>query len=409
MPAPLLQRFLQGPGLAEAPVLGLAVSGGSDSLGLLHLAVEAGLTCHAVTVDHGLRPEAAAEAETVARICAGLGVPHQVLRWQGWDRRGNLQDQARRARYRLIADWARAQGIGAVALGHTRDDLAETFLMRLARGAGVDGLSAMQASRFHLGLRWLRPLLAIGRAELRADLAARGVVWADDPSNDNPAFDRVRVRRAMAGLDPLGLDAPRLAEVAGHLAEVREALEAAMLEAARRHARIDAGDVLLDRAVFDLPAEILRRLLVQALAFVSSAEYGPRGPALRLATERLRQADAVTLHGCRLAPGRHGLRIYREARAVEGCTAAPDALWDGRWRMSGPQNNGLEVRMLGVEGLAACKDWRATGRPRDSLIASPAVWQGDRLVAAPLAGWQNGWAAATGRLEEAFFLSVLSH
>lgn len=409
MPAPLLERFLQGPGLAEAPVLGLAVSGGSDSLGLLHLAVEAGLTCRAVTVDHGLRPEAAAEAETVARICAGLGVPHAVLRWQGWDRRGNLQDQARRARYRLIADWALAQGIGAVALGHTEDDLAETFLLRLARGAGVDGLAAMQARRLHLGVTWLRPLLGCARAELRADLVARGVVWADDPSNDNPAFDRVRMRQAMVGLAELGLGPERLAGVAGHLAEVREALETTMLEAARRLARIDAGDVLLAPPVFDLPAEILRRLLLQALAFVSSAEYGPRGPALQRATRLLRAGRPVTLHGCRMLPGRDGLRICREARAVAGCIAAPGALWDGRWRLRGPQNNGLEIRSLGTEGLAACKDWRATGRPRASLIASPAVWQGDRLVAAPLAGADNGWSAETERLQEAFFLSVLSH
>ena len=105
-------------------------------MALLLLALDAGLQVRAVTVDHGLRPEAAAEAAWVGRLCAGLGVPHDTLQWQGWDGAGNLQDQARRARLSLIADWAKVAGLGAVALGHTQDDQAETVLMRLARRAG---------------------------------------------------------------------------------------------------------------------------------------------------------------------------------------------------------------------------------------------------------------------------------
>ncbi|HEX9857861.1 MAG TPA: tRNA lysidine(34) synthetase TilS, partial [Paracoccaceae bacterium] len=238
-------RFLQGLGDVAHP-LGLAVSGGGDSMALLHLTVQAGVPCIAATVDHGLRPESADEAAGVARVCAGLGVPHEVLRWQGWDGSGNLQDQARRARYRLMADWALRQGIGAVALGHNRDDLAETFLMRLAREAGVDGLAAMSPRRRFLGVEWRRPLLGIGRDELRGWLAGQGLTWVDDPSNANDRYDRVKMRKALGGLAPLGITAPGLAAVALHLAEVRQALEVQTLAAAREMARVEAGDVLLD-------------------------------------------------------------------------------------------------------------------------------------------------------------------
>ncbi|WP_114967069.1 tRNA lysidine(34) synthetase TilS, partial [Alkalilacustris brevis] len=191
---------LAGPG-DDAPGLGVAVSGGGDSVALLLLvadwAAARGVRLRAVTVDHGLREGAAQEAEAVARLCAELGIGHDILRWQGWDGQGNLQDAARRARQGLIAGWARDHGLAAVALGHTRDDQAETVLMRLARGAGVDGLSGMAPLRLAVGLAWLRPLLDVGRAELRALLRARGVPWAEDPSNEDARFQRVRARRAL--------------------------------------------------------------------------------------------------------------------------------------------------------------------------------------------------------------------
>ena len=405
----LLWRFLQGPGLAEAHALGLAVSGGGDSIALLHLAVEAGIARRAVTVDHGLREGSAAEAARAGRICAGLGVAHDILRWQGWDGRGNLQDQARRARYRLMADWARGHGLDAVALGHTRDDVAETFLMRLARGAGVDGLAAMQAVRRAEGMLWLRPLLGIGRDELRAELRRRGADWIEDPSNENPAFDRVRIRRAQAVLADLGLGFDRLAGVAGHLAQVREALDRQLADLAPRLAREDRGDVVLAPAAFDQPPEILRRLLVAALRWVASADHGPRGPALAQATVALRAGRGVTLAGCRMLPRREGLRICREWQAVRDLAAPADGLWDGRWRFAGGAGAGLEIRALGEVGLALCPDWRATGLPRPGLLASPALWEGARLVSAPLAGRAEGWNLVSDLSRNGDFLSLLSH
>ena len=179
--------------LPETPArIGIAVSGGGDSMALLHLmhrrAVEGGPPVAAVTVDHGLRPESAAEAAGVAAFCAARGIPHQTLRWQGPSETGNLMDQARRARLRLIAAWAQGAGgpgIGHVVLGHTADDQAESFLMNLGRAAGIDGLSGMRPAWHEQGIHWARPLLGHSRAALRDYLRRHGLPWVDDPSNDN--------------------------------------------------------------------------------------------------------------------------------------------------------------------------------------------------------------------------------
>ena len=410
MIAAVRQRFLQGLGDAVAQPLGLAVSGGGDSIALLHLAVQAGLAVRVATVDHGLRLESAAEADQVARICAGLKVPHTVLRWQGWDRRGNLQDQARRARYRLLADWARGCGLGAVVLAHTCDDQAETFVMRLARGAGVDGLAAMPVRRLSQGITWLRPLLTVGRAELRAWLTGQGLPWVEDPSNDDAHYHRVRVRKALGTLAEVGITAPTLAHVAGHLAQVRVALDQQVLAAARQFARTLAGDVVLDAACLtELPPEILRRMLRAALLWVASSEYGPRGEALARLIAAVQAGQTATLLGCRVLVGRGVVRVTREWQAVRDVVAEPGALWDRRWQVSGPQAKGLQVRALGEAGLAHCPLWRTTGLPRASLLASPALWRGGDLVAAPLAGRPDGWQAETVGGGQAFHLSVLSH
>lgn len=393
--------------------MGLAVSGGGDSVALLHLAAAAGLRVAVATVDHGLRAEAAAECAAVASECAALGVAHDVLHWR-WDGRGNLQDAARRGRLALLSGWARERGLAAVALGHTRDDVAETFLMRLARDAGVDGLAAMAARREVGGVAFLRPMLGIGRGELRAWLLTRGVVWAEDASNEDARFARVRARRAVAAMADAGAGAEEIAALAARMAEVRDALEAATAEAAARVARVDRGDVILDAtALGALSAEIRRRLVLAAVLWIASAEYGPRGAELERFLRAVAEGRAATLAGVRLTVGQGRLRLTREARAANGAEAFPGSDWDGRWRVSGPESGpeskGLMVRALGERGLALCPDWRGAGMPRASLLASPAVWDGEVLVAAPLAGWGAGWRADCRAPKGALAAAPLSH
>jgi tRNA(Ile)-lysidine synthase len=401
---------------ARRPIqhLGVAVSGGGDSVALLHLlnawsgAAQARLSV--VTVDHGLRPEAAGEAAFVSALCAGLSLPHTTLKWEGWDGTGNLPDAARQARYGLIARWASDQGVDAVALGHTLDDQAETFLMRLARGSGVDGLAAMRRDWEAGGLRWLRPLVEVPRTALRGYLRAGGLDWKEDPSNEDPRFRRVQVRKALELLEPLGITTRRITDTAERMELARQALRACTHAAAARICHVEAGDVLIGcDGLGGLEADIRQRLFAQAVMWVSGAVYKPRLDALREALERVQEGAVRTLHGCLITPKGNTLRIGREYNAVRALVCAPGALWDKRWRLSGDFQPGMEVRALGEGGLGHCKNWRATGLPRQTLVASPAIWQGDRLISAPLAGFGPGWSAEIDPSRGDFLAFLLSH
>lgn len=380
------------PGLAP---LGLAVSGGGDSMALMHLAAgwADGRALHVATIDHGLRDASAAEAASVARAARALGLPHTVLHWTGWDGRGNLQQAARDARRHLLADWARDAGLGAIALGHTQDDQAETMLLRLARGSGVDGLAAMAPRTGAHGIQWLRPLLGHSRAELRDWLRARGLAWVDDPSNDNPDFDRIKARRILAELAPLGLSAARLARSAQHMQDARDVLERTANDAAEGVMRQDHGDIVFDAPALDaLPRDTRDRLVTRALCAIASRPYRPR---LRALHEALAVRKA-TLHGCLLTRKSGCLRITREAQAVARLRAPLHARWDQRWRVIPPPRplpDGLEIGALGAQGLQHCPDRAEWCLPRASLLASPAIWDGTRLIAAPLAGMGKDWRA----------------
>ena len=259
--APLIARMTQA--CAGFDRVGVAVSGGSDSTAALVLAVRAlgPARIAAVTVDHGLRPQSRAEAESVARHCARLGVSHDILTWT--DRPGgNLQASARRGRRRLIADWAQGR-VGAVILGHTQDDQAETVLLNIARGSGVDGLAAMPRRLERDGIIWLRPLLDTPRAALRDMLRARGIDWVDDPSNDNPAFDRVRMRQAGPLLAELGLSTQTLAALADRMQMARAVLHADAMRLFRAHVRVTLPEGVDPETVQEALEEISGEIMVE--------------------------------------------------------------------------------------------------------------------------------------------------
>lgn len=364
-------------------------------MALLHLLHASGhRDLHVVTVDHGLRPDSAAEADGVATCCAALGLPHVTLRWDDNAGSGNLQDRARRARYGLMGRWAADHGIADIALGHTRDDQAETVLMQIARRAGVDGLAAMPMTQLREGITWHRPLLDVARADLRQYLRAAGVAWADDPGNEDERFDRVKARKALALLAPLGIDAAALVAVAANMGRSRAALDAATRDLAHAIARADAGSVVIDRrALLAGPAELRRRLLALALRWVGGGENAPRQSAQARVEAAIREGQQAALHGCLVHVTADSVHILREPAAVGATTCATDALWDGRWRLDGPHAPDLCVRALGESGLRACADWRATGLPRAVLLGSPAIWRDATLIAAPLAGFGAGWTA----------------
>ncbi|HVZ00121.1 MAG TPA: tRNA lysidine(34) synthetase TilS, partial [Dongiaceae bacterium] len=189
------------------PVVAVAVSGGPDSMALALLLDEwaghRGGRVEAISVDHGLRPESAAEAEQVGRWLAARRVTrHTILRWTGGKPEAGLQAAARAARYRLLTEHCRAEGILHLCLAHHLDDQVETRAMRAARQSGPAGLAGMSAVRDWSGVRLLRPLLGITKHALQATLVARGQDWIEDPSNRNPAFERVRWRGQAVEADP---------------------------------------------------------------------------------------------------------------------------------------------------------------------------------------------------------------
>lgn len=374
--------------------IGVAVSGGGDSMALLDLLRQWGKAeVVVVSVYHGLRAEAVEELALVAEVAAQYGLSHDILQWH-WSGAGNLQNAARDGRREAIASWAREKSLRHVALGHTKDDQAETFLMRLARGSGVDGLACMSEARDVDGLTWLRPLLDVSRDDLRQHLRSGAISWADDPSNEDPRFDRVKARLMFETLTPLGLSVDRLAQTAAHMRRQQEVLQWAETQTGTLFEQDKVGDMVANRASFDVAPEALRsKALADALCQVSGQSYRPRFRPLQ---DVMNTDTPTSLHGCLILPQKTTIRVTREWAAVRDEVATVDAIWDGRWRLSygselAPQT--VHIEALGQEGLAKISDWRDTGHTRQSLWATPAIWQGDRLIAAPLAGLAEGWTA----------------
>lgn len=383
----------------DAPArLGVAVSGGSDSLALMHLlhdwARARDVVLCAATVDHGLRAEAAAEAAWTARHCAGLGVAHDTLTAPPIPADGNLQANARRVRYRLLRDWAGARRLGIVCLGHTQDDQAETVLLRLARGSGVDGLAGMAPVRTDDdGPIWVRPCLDVRRAALRDHLTARGVTWCEDPGNADTRFDRIKARRLLSGAGLPGMDVPTLAATAVRMAAARQVLASEAAARAREICTVAEAEIAFDHVrLADLADDTRWRLLAAALCRVSGRAYRPRLASLKATEAALAAAPRATLHGCLLRRRAGRIWIGREPAAA-GARGRVPGDWDARWRIAGPADPDLHVAALGEDGLAQRPGWRAQGVARATLLASPGVWRGPLLVAAPRLDADCPWRA----------------
>jgi tRNA(Ile)-lysidine synthase len=283
--------------LAPAGRIGIAVSGGPDSLALLLLAAAARPgEIEAATIDHRLRPQSRAEAEAVAVTCAEMAVPHTILtaRWAD-PPTANVQARARDERYALLAAWAADRSLAAVATAHHADDQAETLLMRLARGAGISGLAGVRPSRpLAPGVVLIRPLLGWRKAELEAIITAAGLTALDDPSNRDPRHDRARLR---SGLADAPLDPERLAASAAWLGEADDALDWSLAQADRLN---HCGNIVtLDPK--NLPRELQRRLLLAAFAALGAPT--PRGPDLARALDALTRGATITLAGYKLSGG----------------------------------------------------------------------------------------------------------
>ena len=342
-----------------------------------------GISLDVLTVDHGLR-DVSGELDLVAQAAAELGLTHHVLPWR-WDGEGNLSEAARDGRYAAMAAHAKV-----LLVAHTEDDVAETFLMRLARGSGVEGLSAMAWRVEREGMTLLRPLLSTTREELRHFLRVLHIEHAEDPTNEDPSYDRVKMRQALPALAELGLTPSRLADTAHRLGRAREVLGQAALAAHEVALADDPApmlfDVTYDRDIFaQHPRDTQLRLLATALQYVSRNPHRPRLAPLEEALDRALGGGATTLHGGYIYPHREKLFICAELARV---TASDD--WLGGFD-TGPH----DLRVLGEAGAAQLRD--QTQLPARVLWPCPAVWEGERVLACPRIGQKERWNPAPDR------------
>ncbi|MBX9772818.1 MAG: tRNA lysidine(34) synthetase TilS [Xanthobacteraceae bacterium] len=317
-------------GFDKFPALVLAVSGGPDSTALMVLAARwrgrgRSPKLVAVTVNHGLREEAKREAKAVEKLAHKLGIEHRTLEWVGRKPKTGLQEAARLARYRLLCDVAREVGAAHVLTAHTRDDQAETILIRMARGSGVSGLAGMLAyssipTQEGRDLGLVRPLLGIPKSRLIATLKAARIRYANDPSNRDPRFTRSRLRELMPALAREGLTASRLAALARRVQRVEETLRQVMVAANKKVAPGPwpaEGPVTMQTDMFaDLPREVALRLLGRAIAWTGdegSVELGKLETFCDEMDRALRDATKFrrTLAGALVTAGRDKITVER--------------------------------------------------------------------------------------------------
>lgn len=387
-----------------------AVSGGGDSLALMFLLKEhlvrhepeVGLV--AVTIDHGIRAEAAAEARAVKALCERFGIRHRTMRWTGPKPATGLQEAAREARYALLAEAAAEAGAGIVLTGHTLDDQLETVAMRRRRGEGR-GLAGIAPATLYDGRLWIvRPLLGTRREDLRLYLTGSGIQWHEDPSNEDPKYERVRMRIALRGAPARTMAEPHanlIAEMRRGAAE-RIGLGEAAAALIRRHARkISPGLFRLDRAFAALPHE--RHAAVYALRILLAVAGGrPQLPdASRSAAllDFLGQADArATLSRSVVEARPEGIYLYRESRGLPHSAAVqPGRIWDGRHRLVEAAAEDVQIAPFGREAAgaeAASTGLAPASLVRAALAAEPALWRGGECLGrAPTVRLAAPWAS----------------
>jgi tRNA(Ile)-lysidine synthase len=393
--------------------LAIAVSGGPDSVTLMHLAArharDHGLAPPVVfTVDHQLRYEASAEAAQVGAQAAELGLAHETLVWRGPKPRENLQHAARIARYSLIGEAMQRAGLWALLTGHTLDDQAETFLLRLGRGSGLDGLSGMAPLAafpvpMYAGLCVLRPLLGFAKAQILATAKSFDAAYVIDPSNANPAFSRTRAREAMAALAEAGVTAQRIAEASAHLRRARVAIETAERDLFDRAVEIDPwGFALVDRApLSSVPQEVGLRFTAALLRLSGGRPYAPEMDTVHGVYDWLTIPGPTprgrTAGGCRLALLADGrVLVAREQGGLEldepllVLEPGQSGIWDGRFRIgvrSDAEPGSYAIQALGALSqsalnLAGFPPSRV--EPRRIAATYPGVFEDGVLTAVPL-------------------------
>ncbi|MDP7546818.1 MAG: tRNA lysidine(34) synthetase TilS [Alphaproteobacteria bacterium] len=384
----------------KAPDLAVAVSGGADSMALALLAHawarQRGGAITALTVDHGLRRAAAGEARQVRAWLQGHGIAHQTLRWRGAKPDSGIQAAARQARYDLLGQWCRRRGVLHLLTAHHGDDQAETLLLRIQQGSGIEGLAGMPMVRALPGVRLLRPLLQRRGIDLAASLNRRGQPWLEDPSNQEERYARVRARRHLADTNSGAGGTAGLLRLAGEAATVRRQLRGALADLAARTVRLHpAGFCRFDPApCLGQNQALLAPLLADILRCIGGGIHRPRRDRVARLCQDLIQHKLVagrTLAGSRVLPHSDGLLFCREAGRLPGWLevgAEKSGRWDRfEWNLAGKAAARLSVGALGQDGWrqvrGQVRGWARASLPAPVRPGLPALWHGDQVLAVP--------------------------
>lgn len=411
-----------GPHCVIAPRVAVGVSGGGDSMALAFLMQE-WVNYHdgemiSLTVDHQLRDGARAEAESVQKVFEEHGMNHAILTWEGPKPATRIQEAARDARYRLLTDYCNAHGYTMLAVAHNLEDQAETFWMRLAHGSGIDGLAGIAGVRHIGGVALIRPVLGFSRARLRATCARYRVGWIEDPSNSNEKYLRVKLREFEEMLATEGFTPQRLSATLQKLEDARDALQTMTAEAAGRCLTLhpEGYATLHLKPWRDLPRDIQRRVLTQALQAVSPQAYPPGFEAVEATRLDLQKLDFAgkTLHGCELLkPADDAVTLVREAAIVEPrVPAANGVVWDHRFTLAGLPGVNAEIGPLGEEGIAALRrakfpEEKLKQLPSKARRMLPAFWHNDNLCAVPHLNYYSDDCPAALREGEVAFRGTI--
>jgi tRNA(Ile)-lysidine synthase len=350
----------------QAPHLAVAVSGGADSMALAmlshHWVQQKNGRISALVVDHGLRRESADEAGATVERLRALGIDAQVLVWTGDKPAAGIQAAARRARYELLDAWCRKNGVLHLLVAHHADDQAETFMMRVRRGSGPDGLAAMSPVRELSACRLLRPLLAIPKSRLVATLQAEHVGWIEDPSNTDSKYARTGIRSELARMPHA---TGEFVIATQRFARARQALETETARWLAHHAALDpAGFLQCDHvALMDANAEIRLRVLSRAARCIGGKSYAPEITAVERLAGNIASGQGATLGGARFDLVGDVLDISREARNLPQTQALAAGVthWDRRFAIFMP--DGIDSASVQPWSAAIGEEWPKTVRP----------------------------------------------
>ena len=403
-------------------LIGLAVSGGGDSIALLTLASKWALnndvSIKVITVNHNLRKESKDEAIFTSNYTKKLGHEHNILEWKKTSKKGNLQSEASLARKQLISNWAKKNHINTVLFAHTLDDQVETILMRFARGSGVDGLTGMQKSKNIYGINWVRPLLGIQRSELRTYLQDDKITWVEDRTNQDKRFLRVQVRDVITELKQIGINTNLLINTSSRMINAKKVLNDVAKEASKKCIILKKyGDIVVNKDIlFSYREDTFLRILAGIIRGISGNLYRPRYKELLNFVDALGQKKfkAITLSGVLARAITEKKIAFRREPSYPNFINelyAKKVIWDGRWLINISKRLKVHEKIgpLGNEGYQQIKNDIVRFNSVESLLCTPTLFSKDIVISNPILNYGKGLSCKLNYNKKQFINSFIIH